>query len=222
MSGIERVNLVPSSDEKDILSPEVARRLQKLPEAFYARRALLAAPDLLGKVLVHDNEDGLTAGIITETEAYEGPDDQACHAFGGRRTARNEPLYGPPGRAYVYFTYGMHFLVNAVTAEEGTPHAVLIRSLMPVTGLGLMFRRRNGRTPLAKGPGRLCQAMGIGRGENTADLQTDPLFIAYPPENLSDKALGDYTIQETPRIGVNYSGEAKDYLWRFVMIRKPN
>ena len=210
---------MPSPNEKDVLSAKAAKRLPRLPKAFYARRALLVAPDLLGKVLVHDTENGLTAGIITETEAYEGPEDRACHAFGGRRTARNEPLYGPPGRAYVYFTYGMHFLFNAVTAEEETPHAVLVRSLMPVTGLELMFRRRNGRIPLAEGPGRLCQAMGIRRAQNTGDLLAGPLYIAYPPEDLSADMSGNYEIQRTPRIGVDYSGEAKDYPWRFVMAR---
>lgn len=213
---------MPSPDEKDVLTVEMARGLLKLPKDFYARRALLVAPDLLGKILIHDSKDGLTAGIITETEAYEGPEDRACHAYGGRKTARNEPLYGPPGHAYVYFTYGMHYLVNAVTADEGTPHGVLMRSLMPVTGLELMLCRRNGRAPLTEGPGRLCQAMAIGRAQNTADLGTSPLFIAYPPASLTSKVLGNYAIQITPRIGVDYSGEAKDYPWRFLVVRNPN
>ena len=216
---MKRVNLVPSPNEADTLSAEDVRLLERLPKSFYSRRALSVAPDLLGKVLVHDTEEGLTAGMITETEAYEGPEDRACHAFGGRRTLRNDPLYGPAGIAYVYFTYGMHFLFNAVTAEEGTPHAVLIRSLLPVTGLALMSKRRHGRKPLSCGPGRLCQAMGISRAENWADLQAGPLYIAYPPEDLSAQLLAGHSVQKTPRIGVDYAGEAKDYPWRFVLTK---
>jgi len=213
----KKVNMVPRPKEKDILSPEAVRCLQRLPKDFYRRRALDVAPDVIGKILVHDTGDGITAGIITETEAYEGPEDRACHAFGGRRTQRNEPLYGPPGRAYVYFTYGMHFMFNAVAAEEGTPHAVLVRSVWPVGGVDLMLRRRNGRHPLTQGPGRLCQAMGIGRQQNTADLETGPLYIAYPPEGFPDRAALSHSIRTTPRIGVDYSGEAKYYPWRFVI-----
>jgi DNA-3-methyladenine glycosylase len=216
---MKRVNLLPLPNKPDTLSAESARCLERLSKAFYSRRALSVAPDLLGKVLVHDSKEGLAAGIITETEAYEGPEDRACHAFGGRRTPRNEPLYGPPGIAYVYFTYGMHFLFNAVTAEEGTPHAVLVRSVLPVSGLELMSKRRNGREPLSSGPGRLCQAMGILRVENGADLQAGPLYIAYPPEALFAGLFAGYSIRTTPRLGVDYSGEAKDYPWRFLLVK---
>ncbi len=242
------------SDLANLLSPDEVRALPRLPPDAYLDRALTVAPRLLGTLLVSDSpepsesEHALTAGIITETEAYEGPEDRACHAFGGRRTPRNEVMWGHPGRAYVYFTYGMHYMLNVVVAGEGTPHAVLIRSIHPVSGISLMQKRRGGKTPLGVGPGRLCQAMAIGRSHNGVDLSGDSLYIA----DLSDMLLellpasppvtpigsrarerkepceeGDYshlppdlTVCRTARIGIDYAKEAKDYLWRFVLERR--
>ncbi len=198
---------------QDKLTETHALEISKVPAAFFGRRALLVAPAMLGLVLVHHTKEGVTAGVITETEAYQGPEDRACHAYRGARTPRNEMLYGQPGRSYVYFCYGMHYLFNVVTMEEGTPHGVLVRSLEPVTGLGLMLERRQGRTPLTQGPGRLCQAMGIGRSQNGVDLHGHRLFIAYPPPGL----VPEFSVEATPRIGVDYAGEAKDYPWRFVL-----
>jgi DNA-3-methyladenine glycosylase len=125
---------------------------------------------LLGKVLVHRTRSGAAAGIIVETEAYIGEDDPACHAAPGP-TMRNAPLYGPPGIAYVYLNYGIHYLVNAVTESAGSPAAVLIRALEPLEGLALMVRRRrSGRHDvphnLCRGPGNLTQALGISLQEN--------------------------------------------------------
>lgn len=148
-----------------------------LPRAFYDRPTLDVARDLAGKVLVHETPDGRTAGVIVEVEAYIGETDPACHASSGP-TRRNEPMYGPPGHAYVYFNYGIHFLVNVVTEAAGTPAAVLLRALEPVEGLDLMRRRRGTRRggealadrDLCRGPGNLTRAMGIGPGENRADL----------------------------------------------------
>src|SRR5205814_8701984 len=112
-----------------------------LSRDFYDRATLKVARDLIGKVLVHETRAGLTSGIIVEAEAYIGESDKACHAAPGP-TARNAPLYGPPGRAYVYLNYGMHYLVNAVTELEGRPAAILIRALAPLEGIALMRRRR--------------------------------------------------------------------------------
>lgn len=203
--------------QEDVLSPEDALRITRVPASFFQRTALEVAQDILGLVVVHRRDEKVTAGIISETEAYQGPQDQACHAYNGRRTERNEALWGPPGRAYIYFTYGMHHMFNVVSCEDGIPHGVLVRSLEPVTGLGLMLERRKGRLPLAAGPGRLCQAMDITREHYGAGLQGDTLFLGYPPLGLVPK----FDIIATPRIGIDYAGDAKDYLWRFLMVPPP-
>src|SRR6266496_5934386 len=116
----------------------------RLPRAFYDRPTLEVARDLIGKVLVHARRGVRTSGVIVEVEAYIGESDPACHAAPGP-TRRNAPLYGPPGRAYVYLNYGIHCLVNAVTEDQGSPAAILIRALEPIEGLDLMRRRRTSR-----------------------------------------------------------------------------
>src|SRR5262245_62497534 len=155
-------------------------RMRKvLPRAFYDRPTLTVAEELIGKVLVHRTRQGMASGIIVETEAYIGEDDPACHAAPGR-TRRNAPLYGPPGVAYVYFNYGMHYLVNAVTEAEGSPAAVLIRALEPVEGVEVMCRRRgpNPGTPvdlrrrLSSGPGNVTKALAIDLRQNVAAPKT--------------------------------------------------
>lgn len=185
--------------------------LVRMPREFFARSAPLVAPDLLGCVLVHKTEDGITAGIITETEAYAGITDKACHAYGGRRTKRNETMYGPPGTAYVYFTYGMHYCFNIVVAEVDVPHAVLVRSVFPILGIDLMLRRRKGKRPLAEGPGRLTQAMGISKEHNGADLVADNLYVARPESGLPS----NLQIETAPRVGIAYAEEARYYHWRY-------
>jgi DNA-3-methyladenine glycosylase len=157
-----------------------------LPRRFYNRPTLAVARDLIGKVLVHENRGGLASGVIVEAEAYIGESDPACHAAPGP-TARNAPLYGPPGIAYVYLNYGIHYLVNAVTEAEGWPAAVLIRALEPQDGIALMRRRRaagSSRRPaefavddLCRGPGNLTKALGIDLRQNLLDLTGSALRI---------------------------------------------
>jgi DNA-3-methyladenine glycosylase len=159
-----------------------------LPHSFYERPARIVARALLGKVLVH----GGRSGRIVETEAYVGEHDLACHASRGR-TPRTSILWGPPGRAYVYFVYGMHWCFNAVTGREGRPAAVLVRGLEPVDGFDGAVR--------LDGPARLCRALGITGAENGADLVTSGLRILDGPAvRAGDVARG-------PRIGVDYAGE---------------
>jgi DNA-3-methyladenine glycosylase len=174
-----------------------------LPREFFARPALGVAHRLLGCVLEHQTRDGLVAVVLTEVEAYEGSADPASHAYRGR-TARNAVMFGPPGHAYVYFTYGMHFCVNLVCLPEGTASAVLLRAGRVVEGIGLAAARRvagrggSGRgTPraiadreLARGPARLCQALGIGRGLDGADVcdPGSPLRVRVPTSPLPPPA----------------------------------
>ncbi len=150
-------------------------------------------------------------GIITETEAYVGEEDQACHARAGR-TPRTQVMYGPPGHAYVYFTYGNHWMLNAVTEQEGFPAAVLIRAIFPIEGADVMSARRGGRDTF--GPGKLCQAMDIGRAENNTDLtQTGSNLWIEAGVSIPDPAV---TIG--PRIGLNTVPEPwKSKPWRFLV-----
>jgi DNA-3-methyladenine glycosylase len=187
-----------------------------LPASFYAQPTLRVARALLGKILVHHSVAGVTAGRIVEVEAYRGPADRAAHTAGGRRTARNEVMWGAGGHLYVYFTYGMHYCCNVVTRAAGLPEAVLLRALEPVAGVALM-RRRRARGPdvvaalLCRGPGNLCRAMGIERPLNGADLSAGPIVI------LDAAAVPARTIAHTPRIGVAYAGPDAELPWRFTV-----
>ena len=167
-----------------------------LPHSFYERPARVVARALLGKLLVH----GGRAGRIVETEAYVGEHDLACHASRGK-TARTRILWGPPGRAYVYFIYGMHWCFNAVTGPEGRPSAVLVRGLEPVAGFDGPVR--------LDGPGRLCRALGITGAENGADLATSGLRILDAP------AIPGRGVERGPRIGVDYAKEWAERPLRF-------
>jgi DNA-3-methyladenine glycosylase len=155
----------------------------------------------------------VTAGRIVEVEAYVGPHDPAAHGFGNRRTHRNAGLFGPPGTAYVYFIYGMHWCVNAVTERDGYPAAVLIRALEPVVGLATMRRRRRTGDDrrLCAGPGRLCQALGITGALNGAALDHGPLRIL--------RSAGPWVRRSvTPRIGIT---RAADWPLRFLIAGSP-
>lgn len=191
-----------------------------LPREFYARPTLDVAQDLIGKILVHETPSGLSSGIIVETEAYVGESDPACHAAPGP-TKRNAPLYGPPGVAYVYLNYGIHYLVNAVTEPDGWPAAVLIRALEPFDGEGLMRRRRARGTTrraaeleaasLCRGPGNLTRALGISLLHNLRDLADSDLRI-------EDAGLPARVIETSPRIGITVGTER---LWRFYAAGSP-
>jgi DNA-3-methyladenine glycosylase len=200
------------------------RRAVKLPREFYDRPTLDVARDLLGKVLVHRRRGVTTSGAIVEVEAYIGEADPACHAAPGP-TRRNEPLYGPPGFAYVYLNYGIHCLVNVVTEPDGWPAAVLIRALDPIDGIAVMRRRRTraakGRRALSasalrdhdlcRGPGNLTMAMAITLGDNQLDLLGDRLFI-------EDRALTVGPIAWSPRIGIRVGIE---HPWRAFIADHP-
>jgi DNA-3-methyladenine glycosylase len=174
-----------------------------LSRDFYDRDTEIVSRELLGAVLECETDEGRASGIIVETEAYIGEHDAACHAASGR-TRRTEPLYGAPGNAYVYFIYGMHWCINAVTRAEGLPSAVLIRALEPVEGLELMRRRRpraRSDRELTNGPGKLCAALGVDSRMNGLSLQRHPVVIR------AGKAVPDDDVAITPRIGISVAAE---------------
>ena len=200
-----------------------------IPRNFFARPSVEVAPDLLGCVLEHETADGLVAVELTEVEAYAGRSDPASHAYRGK-TARNAVMFGPPGHAYVYFTYGMHFCVNVVClGEEGSASAVLLRAGRVIAGDELARARRTRGTTaiaprdLARGPARLCQALGIDRSQNGADMVSagSPLRMLSGAGNPARSALlapGDghratpRRIVTGPRVGVSSAAEIP---WRF-------
>ena len=198
-----------------------------LPRAFYAAPTLEVARELIGATLVHETPRGLLSGTIVETEAYVAPGDEACHAYRGV-TPRNRVMFGPPGHAYVYRSYGMHDMLNVVTEAEGVAAAVLIRAVEPREGLAVMAENR-GLAPeraapdlLARGPGRLCRAMAIGRDLNGVDLTTrtrTEIGAGPGPGPGTDTLLyilprvGDLPpLVQTTRIGITRS---VDLPWRY-------
>jgi DNA-3-methyladenine glycosylase len=186
-------------------------------ENFYNRPATDVARDLLGMRLVRMLDGIRVSGAIVETEAYAGEHDLACHARAGR-TPRTAVMYGPPGRAYVYFTYGMHWLLNAVCLPEGEPAAVLIRAIQPFEGLNIIAARRNGQPPVrwTDGPGKICRALGIDGTLNGSSL-TDPsggLWIEW------GEPVSDANISTGPRVGIDTVPEPwKSIAWRYRLTR---
>ncbi|MDQ6887905.1 MAG: DNA-3-methyladenine glycosylase [Gemmatimonadota bacterium] len=171
--------------------------------AFYDRDTELVARDLLGAVFSHASPEGSASGVIVETEAYLGEHDPACHAAVGR-TGRTRWLYGPPGTAYVYYIYGAHWCVNAVTRAEGEPSAVLIRALEPLDGLDLIrTRRRNPKQSrdLTNGPGKLCAALGITGVHNGLSFSRSSLIIRR------GRSVPDAEVVVTERIGITKAAE---------------
>lgn len=191
--------------------------MSKLPRSFYQQDALTAAQALLGKVLVRCTSEGVTRARIVETEAYLGPTDAAAHSYQNRQPHRTRIQYGPGGYAYVFLIYGMHWCMNVVVNDPQHPEVVLLRALEPLEGLELMEARRGGKKvrDLCNGPGKLCQAMAIDGSCYGIDLCGEALW-------LEEGSLrpGEH-IAATPRIHVDYAGEAAAYPWRFVVADSP-
>lgn len=182
-----------------------------LPPAFYDRDAAAVARDLLGAVLRHETSEGVVSGRIVETEAYLGPHDPASHSAVGR-TPRTWHMFGPPGTAYVYFIYGMHWCVNAVTGADGVGAAVLIRAVEPVEGVALVRTRRpkaRADRDLANGPGKVCAALGITREHDGLLLTGGSALSICDGERARDEA-----VHVGPRIGIS---KAVDWPLRFVV-----
>ena len=182
-----------------------------LPRDFYDRPTLTVARELIGTRLVRILDGVKLVGLITETEAYIGETDLACHAKAGR-TLRTLVMYGPPGYAYVYFTYGNHWMLNAVTEKEDFPAAVLIRAIQPIEGIDVISTRRNGRDTF--GPGKLTKAMSITKSENTLDL-TEANGSLWVEAGIS---VPDKNVTIGPRVGLNTVPEPwLSKPWRFLV-----
>ena len=189
-----------------------------LEQNFFGQKTLTVASKLLGKKIVRNFNGALLTGMVAETEAYIGSKDSACHAFNGK-TPRNSVMYGKAGVAYVYFVYGIHFLLNVVTEEEGNPCAVLLRGLVPLSGQDQMqiLRKTKGKG-LTDGPAKLCQAMAIDKTFNSWDLtQGKKLWFE------DYKTIPDRHINAGPRIGINYADQKdRQALWRFWVAKDYN
>lgn len=192
--------------------------MTRLTRDFYLQDTLTLARQLLGKRLVHELDGDRLVVEITETEAYTGVADKACHAYGGRRTARTETMYLPGGHAYIYLIYGMYYLFNVVSEAADNPCAVLVRGALPVQGADSIARRRTGKeyaalTPrqrrtLLDGPGKLCAGLGLTKVHNALDLTGDQLYLCEG-EDVA------FAIGTGKRIGVEYAGAAADLPYRF-------
>ncbi len=194
--------------------------IEKLPFSFYQRKNVLQiAKELLGKILVTNHKGIITSGRIVECEAYAGVIDKASHASGGRRTARNEIMYGEGGYAYVYLCYGIHHLFNVVTNSGDVPHAVLIRALDPIEGIEEMLLRTHKKKldhTLTRGPGNVSKALGIFTKHTGTSLLGNKIFIADDKEGYSKKEIA-----ASPRIGVDYAGKDALLPYRFYVKGNP-
>lgn len=195
-----------------------------LDRDFFHQETEALARALLGTVLVHEAPEGVTAGRVVEVEMYRGVNDRAAHSYRGVPTERTHVMFGPPGYAYVYFIYGMHYCLNVVAAPDGVGEAILIRALEPVSGMELMAERRHMLWPmpprlirtLTNGPGKLAQALGVSKAQYGWPLWSPPLrfYVAESP-------LSKWAIREGPRINIGYAGEAAHYPWRFWIAGNP-
>ena len=191
--------------------------MPRLPRRFYARPTLQVARELLGQRLVHQSGGRRLSGLITETEAYIGQTDLACHARFGR-TPRSAIMFGQPGRAYIYLNYGLHWMLNIVTEPAESPAAILIRAVQPVEGLDLMQARRGRPDPptrLVNGPGKLAQAFGVDQALNGSDLCAPGALLFVERATPVPEAA----VRRGPRVGLNRTLEPwKSIPWRFQWI----
>lgn len=200
-----------------------------LPQNFFDRDTVTVARELVGKYLVRRYGDVTIAARITETEAYVGRCDKACHAYNYRKTERTKTLFAPPGTAYVYLIYGMHCCLNFVTERLGEPAAVLIRGLTPRYNHDIIAENRFGckmaersayqKKNFLNGPGKVCAGMNIDRALNNLPFGSEELFVC---EKLSDAGLPDaeeepFVLKTGKRIGIDYAEEAVDFPWRFFL-----
>jgi DNA-3-methyladenine glycosylase len=192
------------------LSPEFLEGARPLPRSFYARSSLVVARALLGRTLVRETPEGPLAGLIVEVEAYGGGRDPASHAWRGE-TPRNRVMFGPPGHAYIYLSYGLHYCINVVTGRRGHASAVLIRALAPVAGERIMARRRGVADAhrLMRGPGCVGQALGLTLAEDGVDLTRGPIWIVDRPPRRDG-----LPIRTGRRIGITRAAERP---WRFYL-----
>ena len=194
--------------------------MSKIPLSFYQREDVVQiSRELLGKYLFTYINGVRTGGMIVETEAYNGRTDKACHAFGGRRTKRTEIIYHTGGVAYVYLTYGIHYLFNIVTNQEGLADAILIRAVEPVEGIEAMMDRRGMEKPekrLTAGPGVLSQALGIDRDHYGLALNGETIWLEDRQISLSENQ-----IEARPRVGIAYAEEDALLPWRFSIRNNP-
>lgn len=205
--------------------------MARLPREFYNGNTVEIAQKLLGKYLVHIWQEAPLVCRITETEAYIGRCDKACHAYQYHKTARNTVMFGEPGHAYIYFIYGMYHCLNFVTEPAGEPSAVLIRGAEPIFGTAAMERLRYGekataltlaqRRNLMNGPGKLCKALSLSKHENGMDLMGSELFVCETPADAGVQSFPFLPkaekIHAAPRIGVDYAEEAQELPWRFYL-----
>ena len=208
----------------------------KLPQEFYNRDTRQVAQDLLGKYLIR-RQNGITLAVrISETEAYIGRIDKACHAYNYRRTERTATLFAPPSTVYIYLIYGMYHCLNFVTEPEGEPSAVLIRAGQPRGDWDALSQNRFGRPYAAlssyqrknflNGPGKLCQALSLTRQENNSSLLSDHLFVCDTLEEIGLTSPPEDTfpinIQSGPRVGIDYAEEAVSFPWRYQILPASN
>jgi DNA-3-methyladenine glycosylase len=200
----------------DSLDVDVLDRASVLGRGFYQRPTVDVARDLLGKIVVRQNDHGRVALRLTEVEAYLGADDPACHTSGGRRTERVRSMWGPAGHAYVYLIYGLHHCLNVVTVGEAVGEAVLVRAGVPVHGVELVRRRRGDRVldrSLSDGPGKLCQALAVTRDDDGVDLcdRGGGLWMCDDEFVVMDSAIA-----QGARVGVESAGDAAEWPLRFL------